>query len=308
MIYISEGANITNCVVVARTKEEEKELRDSYEVKRSVDNAQNQKMKTRNYYRLVNGRPRPGVLKEWRDTTNLVESGFLLLDWDRKPGMKMTNLEVWKLLKPHIKEWGIVHAEKSARGGLHVTVVRTENLSRVENIRLMELRTGLKFDYACQDVARSCFLVSNKYVLMESDAYYEDFPTPLQMSAEDQLLMEQERERLQQEVEERRKTAPVVNYEGNTDEESQLLHIIQLIVNQQVDITADYHNWIEIGFIITNIMGIAGESLFHEVSRFYPGYDYQETSRTYNNLTRTTRREVHLGTLIYLARQEGVVR
>ena len=59
MIYISEGANITNCVVVARTKEEEKELRDSYEVKRSVDNAQNQKMKTRNYYRLVNGRPRP---------------------------------------------------------------------------------------------------------------------------------------------------------------------------------------------------------------------------------------------------------
>ena len=45
MIFISDFANVTCQSVTGRTPEEEKELRDSYEVKRSVKEAHKKEMK-----------------------------------------------------------------------------------------------------------------------------------------------------------------------------------------------------------------------------------------------------------------------
>lgn len=317
MIFISDYANVTCQSVTGRTPEEEKELRDSYEVRRSVKEAHKKEMKQKNYYRLVNGRPQQGETQGWRNNEWLVESGFFLLDWDildkDKHKKKINSKYVWEKLKPHKEDWGIVHAEKSARGGLHITLIRTEGISIEQNIRLMELRTGIDFDHSCKDLARACFLVPNDHVIYQTEAYHEDFPQPLPLSEEDRLLLEKDREeqalKHQQEVEERRKTAPTLSYAyaALTDEQSQLQYLITLICQQKVDLTYDYNNWIRIGFIITNIMGMAGEPLFHAISSFYPQYDYQETSRTYRNLTQTTRREVTLGSFIHLARIEGAV-
>lgn len=311
MTYISDYANITCKDITARTYEEEKEIRDSYAVKTSVKNAHNQEWKKKNFYRLVNGRPADGAMKGWRNNEWLEESGFFLLDWDKKD-KKMSYQDVWKKLKKNLKEWGIVHAEKSARGGLHVTVVRTEGLSIEENIRLFELRTGVEFDH-CKDIARACFLVPNDYVIYQSDTYYSDEkPKPLPLSEEDREMLAQdkiERElKHQQEIEERRRNAPTLNYGGMTDEQSQLKFVIDLVCQQKVDITSDYDNWIRVGFCIANICGLAGESLFHQVSSLYPSYDYKETSRKYKELVRSTRQEVTLGSLIHLARLEGVIK
>ena len=315
MIFISDFANVTCQSVTGRTPEEEKELRDSYEVKRSVKEAHKKEMKRKNYYRLVNGRPQQGETQGWRCNEWLVESGFFLLDWDildkDKHKKKINSKDVWEKLKPHIEDWGIVHAEKSARGGLHITLIRTEDINIEQNIRLMELRTGIDFDHACKDLARACFLVPNDHVIYQTEAYHEDFPKPLPLMEEDRKLLEKDREeqalKHRQEVEERRKTAPALPYAGLTDEASQLKYLINLICQQKVDLTYNYDDWIRIGFIITNIMGMAGEPLFQVVSSFYPKYDYRETRRTYSNLTRTTRRELTLGSLIHLARIEGVV-
>ena len=49
MTFISEYGNISCKNIVARTKEEEKEIRDSYTVETSVKNAHNQEMKKKNY-------------------------------------------------------------------------------------------------------------------------------------------------------------------------------------------------------------------------------------------------------------------
>lgn len=311
MNFISEYGNITCQNITAMTYEEEREIRDSYTVKNSVKNAHNQEMKRKNFYRLVNGRPADGQKTGWRNNEWLEESGFFLLDWDCKKN-KITYQDVWKKLKKSLKAWGIVHVEKSARCGLHVTVIRTEGLSIEENIRLFELRTGVEFDHI-HDLARACFLVPNDYVIYQSDTYYSDEkPKNLPLSDEEREMLAQDKKerelRHQQEIEERRRNAPTLNYGGMTDEQSQLKCVIDLVCQQKVDITSDYDNWIRVGFCIANICGLAGESLFHQVSSLYPLYDHKETSRKYKELVRSTRQEITLGSLIHLVRLEGVIK
>lgn len=310
MTFISEYASIKSLQVIGRTKEQEKALRDSYEVRNSIKNSYKKEMKKKNFYRLVNGKPAGEAKKGWRNNECLEESGFFLLDWDVKNN-KMTYVDVWNKIKRHIKEWGIVHVEKSARGGLHATVIRTEGLGIEENIRLFELRTGVEFDHI-HDLARACFLVPNEYVIYQSDTYYSDEkPKPLPLSEEDREMLEMDKIQRElkhkKEIEERRRNAPTLNYGGMTDEQSQLKFVIDLVCQQKVDITSDYDNWIRVGFCIANICGLSGESLFHQVSALYPSYDYKETSRKYKELVRSTRQEVSLGSLIHMARMEGVI-
>lgn len=313
MIFISENASIKSLQVIGRTKDQEKEIRDSYEVRNSVKNAHKNEMKKKNYYRLVNGKPINGNQIGWRQNEFLEESGYFLLDWDsteNKKPKKMRYIDVWNKIKKHLQEWGIVHVERSARSGMHITAIRTEGLSIEENIRLFELRTGIEFDH-CHDIARACFLVPNTYVIYVDGQYYSDEKLePLPLSEEERLMMEADKIEIklahQKEIEERRKSAPVFDGHGMTDEQSQLKFIIDIIVKRGIDLTRDYNNWILVGFLIGNIMGLAGESLFHDVSRLYPQYRYDETHRVYENLVKTSRHEIGLGTLVHLARLEGV--
>ena len=311
MTYISDYANITSLSVTGRNREEEKELRNSYEVRQSVKNACRKEMKKKNFYRLVNGRPADGAKEGWRRNEWLEESGFFLLDWDKKD-KKMSYVDVWNKMKKNQKAWGIVHAEKSARGGLHVTVVRTEGLSIEENIRLFELRTGIEFDHI-HDLARACFLVPDDYVIYQSDTYYSnEKPEPLPISEEDKEMLAHDKMECelkhQKEVEERKRTAPALNDGATTDELTLLKWIINLVCQKKVDITSDYDNWIRVGFCIANICGLAGESLFHQVSALFPSYDHKETSRKYQELVRSTRREINIGSLIHLVRMEGIIK
>lgn len=312
MTFISKYPSINCSEVIAGTREEEKQLRDSYEVKMSVKNANNPEMKKKNYYRLVNGIPADGAKEGWRRNEWLVDSGFFLLDYDDHS--RGAWKKVWKVFKPHLKDWGVAHLELSARGGVHITCVRKAGLSIEENIRLMELRSGFTFDHI-HDLARVCFLVPNEYVLYVNDKlYYSDKkPEPLPLSDEERALLEKDRKerelKHQQEVEARRRNAPTLDYGGITDEQSQLEHLIDLICEQKIDITHDYENWYRIGFLIANICGLtAGEPLFHKISSLYPSYDYKEASRKFQGLCRDSHQVVKLGTLIHLAKEEGVIK
>ena len=310
MTFISKYPSINCSEVIAGTREEEKQLRDSYEVKMSVKNANNPEMKKKNYYRLVNGIPADGAKEGWRRNEWLEESGFFLLDFDDHT--KDAWRKVWTVFKKHMESWGVVHVELSARGGLHIICVRTEGLTIEENIRLIELRSGFTFDHI-HDLARVCFLVPNEYVLYVNDKlYYSDKkPEPLPLSDEERELLERDRleqeEKHRKEVEERRKNAPTLNYGEMTDEQSLLKHIIDIISQKQLDITSDYEHWIRIGFCISNICGSMGEDLFHRVSEFYPNYNFKETHFKYLELMRSSRQEITLGTMIHMIREEGLI-
>ena len=70
----------------------------------------------------------------------------------------------------------------------------------------------------------------------------------------------------------------------NTDDIEQ---ITQRIENAQVDITAGYDNWRDIGFALSDELGENGREIFHRVSRFNPDYNQQDCDRQYDRCLRS---------------------
>jgi hypothetical protein len=73
-----------------------------------------------------------------------------------------------------------------------------------------------------------------------------------------------------------------------------------------LDITADYHDWIRLGFAFFHTFGDEGLLLFRRVSRFYPGYDEQRVDRKFASLRRHDRGTTTLGTFFDIARRFGI--
>ena len=63
----------------------------------------------------------------------------------------------------------------------------------------------------------------------------------------------------------------------------QIRTVANLIVEMNIDITEGYDNWRNIAFGISLEMGEAGRSIFHDISRFYAGYKYEECDKLYSN-------------------------
>jgi len=74
-----------------------------------------------------------------------------------------------------------------------------------------------------------------------------------------------------------------------------------------IDITAAYSDWLAIGFALVSELGEEGRSLFHRLSRFYPGYDMAEADRQYTVCLRDGSREISIATLFHIAKTHGIV-
>ena len=73
-----------------------------------------------------------------------------------------------------------------------------------------------------------------------------------------------------------------------------------------IDITAAYSDWLAIGFALVSELGEEGRSLFHRLSRFYPGYDVAEADRQYTVCLRDGSREISIATLFHIAKTHGI--
>ena len=73
-----------------------------------------------------------------------------------------------------------------------------------------------------------------------------------------------------------------------------------------IDITAAYSDWLAIGFALVSELGEEGRSLFHRLSRFYPGYDMAEADRQYTVCLRDGSREISIATLFHIAKTHGI--
>ena len=313
MIHISVYPICTCAYVKRMTKEDELELRDSYKVKSSVEGARfgNNEKKKENYYRLVNGCPIADEEITHRRKEELTDSGLVLLDFDQKDSKDNHYTNVIRLFKKHIADWGVVHMERSARNGAHITVRRIEGLSIEQTIRLFELRTGLTIDH-CHDLTRACFLVPNDYVyFVDEAAYYSDSPVePMPLSeSEQELLCEDARKQEKARQEHlNHLRANAQRYRSTGDEAEDVRRICNLIYEAGIDITYDYNNWYRLGFVIARYLGTEGYPYFDRLSSLCPSkYDPNDTRRKYDALCSSVTDDLSLGTLIYFAREHGVM-
>ena len=77
------------------------------------------------------------------------------------------------------------------------------------------------------------------------------------------------------------------------------------IVQDGIDITRDYPDWVRVTFACASL-GEAAREPYHDICRFYPGYTRQECDQKFNNCLRTGRGDITLGTLMELAKRHGI--
>ena len=81
-----------------------------------------------------------------------------------------------------------------------------------------------------------------------------------------------------------------------------------LIERSGTDITADYGDWLSIGFALADALGPDGEPYFHRISSYYPGYSQTEASKQYAACLhhKTTKTPVTIATLFHIASKHGL--
>jgi len=82
--------------------------------------------------------------------------------------------------------------------------------------------------------------------------------------------------------------------------------IIQRIEGYQLDLTANYHDWLSIGFSFADELGEIGREYFHRISKFHPKYNFQECNRQFDKCLNRQQRGVSIKTFFYLAQSAGV--
>jgi len=83
--------------------------------------------------------------------------------------------------------------------------------------------------------------------------------------------------------------------------------LTQIVEARRLDITGDYHRWLNIGFALVEGLGEYGRDFFHRLSQFYPGYSEAEADKQYDKCMRAHGTGIRLATLFQYTKEEGIV-
>ena len=83
--------------------------------------------------------------------------------------------------------------------------------------------------------------------------------------------------------------------------------LTQMVEARRLDITGDYHRWLNIGFALVEGLGEYGREFFHRLSQYYPGYSEAEADKQYDKCMRAHGTGIRLATLFQYAKEEGIV-
>ena len=82
--------------------------------------------------------------------------------------------------------------------------------------------------------------------------------------------------------------------------------IISRIEEAQVDITANYPDWRDVGFGLATEYGENGRDNYHRISQFYSGYNQAECNKQFNACLKSKGNGVTMKTFYHLAKLAGI--
>lgn len=126
-----------------------------------------------------------------RKAEDAVPSGLFYLDIDEKG---LTE-QLWQKVQDEnlIEEYHIVYFAESAGGGTHIWAWRTPGATIEEDIQKLASRLGVSYDSHVTDLARCCFMVSEKYVkLLDPIVFEESDWEEVAESHEDKTMIQSE--------------------------------------------------------------------------------------------------------------------
>jgi hypothetical protein len=152
---------------------------------------------------------------------------------------------------------------------------------------------GISIDSQCKDIARSMLFS------FDPDIYCNPWSAIFE-------------EIYVHEVQPIRRTPKSSRIHDFADDEKteEAIDIMERLINEcerrNIDLTSTYDNWIKIGFALCTTFGENGRSYYHRIGRMYPRYTYAETDKTYSQLLAKNNGKTKLGTIIYLAKEQGI--
>lgn len=98
-------------------------------------------------------------------------------------------------------------------------------------------------------------------------------------------------------------------YAHNTSDSDTASRVEALIAELRAsgrDITADYGDWLKIGFALASEFGESGRRYFHDISSLYSGYSREESDTKYSECLKSDNGRTDISTLFYLAKNQGI--
>jgi hypothetical protein len=210
-------------------------------------------------------------------------SGYLVLDLD---DLEHPERVREKLSSDETIDWKLIFVSPSGNG-LKV-VVKTDG-SQVRHVDYFMAYSNyllstydLIVDPSGKDLSRACFLCFDPECLINNEESNElafpymewiEFNTP--------------------------KTSDKYLFESIEDAANE-------VVNQELDLTGDYHQWITIGLALSSEFGERGRTLFHKFSSLNASYSTVETDKKYSGFLKSPGRGITIKSLFYLLQKANI--
>ena len=86
---------------------------------------------------------------------------------------------------------------------------------------------------------------------------------------------------------------------------ARLTKVVDEIKQRGIDITAEYNDWMRIGFACASL-GEQGRDVFHAVSSMHPDYNYDACNAKFDNALATSHNAISIGSFFDIAKRHGV--
>lgn len=104
-------------------------------------------------------------------------------------------------------------------------------------------------------------------------------------------------------------TVPSVQAESQTpsaDTVTKVEKLIDLLKSSHTDITANYNDWLKVGFALASEFGESGRRYFHDISSINQDYSQTESDIKYTECLKSENGRTDISTLFYLAKNKGI--
>lgn len=156
---------------------------------------------------------------------------------------------------------------------------------------------NLEMDSGTKDVSRAMLLS------YDSDLYCNPFSNTFEE------LLEEKRYKQKTAVVDlvnEPKTAYHTQNKIEGSEEQLAKKLCDIVRERNIDLTDSFHNWVRIGFILSNTFGEWGRNFFHQLSAQHQDYNFEKCDAKYSELLRDNNGGLSFGTLIFMARSHGI--
>lgn len=126
------------------------------------------------------------------------------------------------------------------------------------------------FDLSCSDLARLCIYSS------DSDIYIN----------EDSVVFN--------------------SFNNYSTTEEKVISILKKVTQTVTDITVTYDDWFRIGCALKHEFGESGRGYYHVLGENYPNYTEEETNKIYNDILKSTNKEITIATLFDIAKRYDI--